>query len=266
MFDFVTKKSLGVNILAGIALSVILFGVFLFSLGWLTDHGKAAAVPSLTGKSLEEVKRILDSADFEWEIQDSIYVDSIPPMQVVKQFPDADEVVKANRTIFLIVRSVEPPLVEMPNLIGYSFRNAEVVLRTMDLNVGDTLFRPDFARNAVLEQRLNGQVISPGTKIKKGSLITLVLGDGIGDHPVPVPMLVGLNYQAAKALLDSAGIGFGAIVLDPTVQDTLSAWIYRQSPTPVDEDSQPVSIRPGQLIDIWLQGSRPKIDTLRNPN
>ena len=169
MFDFITKKSLGANILAGIVLSIVLFGVFLFSLGWLTDHGKAANVPSLTGKSLEEVKRILDSADFEWEIQDSIYVDSIPPLQVVKQFPDADEVVKANRTIFLLVRSVEPPLVEMPNLIGYSFRNAEVVLRTMDLKVGDTLFRPDFARNAVLEQRFSGQVVAPGTKIKKGS-------------------------------------------------------------------------------------------------
>lgn len=262
MFDFITKKSLGANILAGIVLSIVLFGVFLFSLGWLTDHGKAANVPSLTGKSLEEVKRILDSADFEWEVQDSIYVDSIPPLQVVKQFPDADEVVKANRTIFLIVRSVEPPLVEMPNLIGYSFRNAEVVLRTMDLKVGDTLFRPDFARNAVLEQRFSGQVVAPGTKIKKGSAITLVLGDGIGDNPIPVPFLIGLNYQTAKSLLDSAGINVGAIVLDPTVQDTASAFIYKQSPSTADEDGLPVSIRPGQLIDIWLQGTRPKIDSL----
>ena len=112
---------------------------------------------------------MLDSTGFEWEVQDSVYVDSISPLQIVKQFPDADEVVKANRTIFLIVRSVEPPLVEMPNLIGYSFRNAVVVLKTMDLKVGDTLFRPDFARNAVLEQRMNGQLITPGTKIKKGS-------------------------------------------------------------------------------------------------
>lgn len=263
MFDFITKKSFGVNVLTGIVLSLLLFGFFLFSLSWLTDHGKAATVPSLTGKSLEEVKRVLDSADFEWEIQDSIYVDSIPPLQVVKQFPDADEVVKANRTIFLIVRSVEPPLVEMPNLIGYSFRNAEVVLRTMDLKVGDTLFRPDFARNAVLEQRLNGQVVNPGTKIKKGSAITLVLGDGIGDRPIPVPQLIGLDYQAAKTFLDSVGINVGAIVLDPSVQDTASAFIYRQSPTPTDEDGLPVSIRPGQLIDIWLQGARPKIDTLR---
>ena len=103
---------------------------------------------------------------------------------------------------------------------------------------------------------------APGTKIKKGSSITLVLGDGIGYKPIPVPFLIGLNYQAAKLLLDSAGINFGAIVLDPTVQDTASAFIYKQSPTTSDEDGLPVSIRPGQLIDIWLQGTRPKIDSL----
>lgn len=263
MFEFITKKSLGVNLIAGIVVAILLFGLFLLSLGWLTDHGKAASVPALTGKSLEEVKRILDSTGFEWEVQDSIYVDSISPLQVVKQFPDADEVVKANRTIFLIIRSVEPPLVEMPNLIGYSFRNAEVVLKTMDLKVGDTLFRPDFARNAVLEQRMNGQLITAGTKIKKGSSITLVLGDGVGDQPIPVPGLVGMNYLDAKALLDSNGLSFGAIVLESGVQDTATAWIYKQSPERLSEDNVVQTIRPGQLIDIWLQAVRPRVDTLR---
>jgi beta-lactam-binding protein with PASTA domain len=263
MFDFITKKPLWVNLIASVVVAILLFGLFLLSLGWLTDHGKAATVPSLTGKSLEEVKRVLDSTEFEWEVQDSVYVDSIPPLQIVKQFPDADEVVKANRTIFLIVRSVEPPLVEMPNLIGYSFRNAVVVLKTMDLKVGDTLFRPDFARNAVLEQRMNGQLITPGTKIKKGSSITLVLGDGIGDQPIPVPALVGLNYLEAKVLLDSAGLSFGAIVLESGVQDTASAWIYKQSPETLDEDKAVQTIRPGQLIDIWLQAVRPRLDSIR---
>jgi len=263
MFDFITKKPLWVNLIASVVVAILLFGLFLLSLGWLTDHGKAATVPSLTGKSLEEVKRVLDSTGFEWEVQDSVYVDSISPLQIVKQFPDADEVVKANRTIFLIVRSVEPPLVEMPNLIGYSFRNAAVVLKTMDLKVGDTLFRPDFARNAVLEQRMNGQLITPGTKIKKGSSITLVLGDGIGDQPIPVPALVGLNYLEAKVLLDSAGLSFGAIVLESGVQDTASAWIYKQSPETLDEDKAVQTIRPGQLIDIWLQAVRPRVDSIR---
>ena len=263
MFSFITKKPLWVNLLAGMVLGLLLFGAFLFSLGWLTDHGKSSTVPSLAGKSLDEAKIILEKAGFDWEVQDSVYVDTVPPLQVVKQIPDADEVVKSNRTILLIIRSVEPPLVEMPNLIGYSFRNAEVVLGTMDLKVGDTLFRPDFARNAVLEQRYNGSVITAGTKIRKGSSITLVLGDGLGDQPIEVPALVGLSYEEAKALLDSSGLSFGAIVLDPAVRDTLSGFVYRQSPSNLDEDNMPATIRPGQLIDIWLQSQRPLRDTLQ---
>lgn len=263
MFSFITKKSLWVNVFAGLIVGLLIFGAFLFSLGWLTDHGKAATVPSLAGKSLDSAKIILEKAGFDWEVQDSVYVDSLPPLQVVKQIPDADEVVKSNRTILLIIRSVAPPLVEMPNLIGYSFRNAEVVLRTMDLKVGDTLFRPDFARNAVLEQRYNGAVIAAGTKVRKGSLITLVLGDGVGDHPIEVPALFGLSYAEAKALLDSSGVGFGAIVLDPGVKDTLAGFIYRQSPERLNADQLPASIRPGQLIDIWLQAQRPVPDTLQ---
>ena len=133
----------------------------------------------------------------------------------------------------------------------------------MDLKVGDTLFRPDFARNAVLEQRMNGQLIAAGTKIKKGSSITLVLGDGVGDQPIPVPGLVGMNYLDAKALLDSNGLSFGAIVLESGVQDTATAWIYKQSPERLSEDNVVQTIRPGQLIDIWLQAVRPRVDTLR---
>lgn len=264
MFEFITKRSLWFNVAVGMILSLLLFGLFLLSLGWLTDHGRSATVPSITGMSVEEAAKILEKAGFSYEVQDSVYVDTMPPLQVVKQIPDADEVVKTNRTILLIIRSVEPPLVEMPNLIGYSFRNAEVVLRTMDLKVGDTLFRPDFARNAVLEQRFNGVSVSAGTKIRKGSSITLVLGDGIGGQPIEVPGLIGLTYLNAKALIDSSGLGFGAIVLDAGLKDTLSGWIYRQSPTRFDEEKLPVKIRPGQLIDIWLSSERPLMDTLNN--
>lgn len=264
MFDFITKRSLGFNMVVGLLLALLLFGLFLFSLGWVTGHGNASTVPNLTGKSFDEAKQLLEKAGFEYEIQDSIYVDTIPPLQIIKQIPDADEVVKSNRTILLIVRSVDPPLVEMPNLIGYSFRNAEVVLGTMDLNVGDTLFRPDFARNAVLEQRYNGSAIAAGTRIRKGSLITLVLGDGIGDQPIGVPGLIGLSFASAKAIVDSNRLGFGAIVLDAGLRDTLSGYIYRQSPARLDEEGMPVKIRPGQLIDIWIGADRPALDTINN--
>jgi hypothetical protein len=52
--------------------------------------------------------------------------------------------------------------------------------------------------------------------------------------------------------------------LDAGLRDTLSGWIYRQSPARLDEDGLPVKIRPGQLIDVWIGSDRPVLDTLNN--
>jgi eukaryotic-like serine/threonine-protein kinase len=175
MVKFITHRPLWLNILAGLILAVGLFAIFLFSLKWITGHGKSATVPSVTGKKFADAESMLDKAGFSLEIQDSVYVDSLPPMSVVRQFPEADEVVKRNRTVYLVVNRSQPPVMEMPNLVGYSFRNAEMVLKNMDLRIGDTTFKPDFAKNAVLEQLYKGQKIAPGARISKGSIISLVL-------------------------------------------------------------------------------------------
>lgn len=262
MFKAITNRPLWVNILAGLLLAAGIFALFLASLNWLTGHGQSATVPSVTGKSYEEARSLLRKAGFDVEIQDSVYVDSVPANRVLKQIPEADEVVKSNRTIFLVIRRVVPPEVEMPNLTGYSFRNAEMVLKSMDLRVGDTTFKPDFARNAVLEQWYNGSQIKPGAKIRKGSVISLVLGDGIGNQEFPVPVITGMTYCEARATLESMGLIIGSVVAAGDVQDTCNAYIYRQVPEKFDEEKRLLRIRSGQTIDVWLQVDRPVKDTL----
>ena len=263
MFKFITHRPLWLNLIVGIMLAVGLFALFLLSLNWLTGHGKSATVPSVNGKSYEEAKAILKKAGFDVDIQDSIYVDSIPPLKVIKQIPEADEIVKSNRTVYLIIRRAVPPLVEMPNLIGYSFRNAEMVLKSMDLKVGDTTFKPDFAKHAILEQWYNGAIIAPGTKIRKGSAISLVMGDGVGKMEFAVPVITGMMFSEAKSLLESAGVGIGAIVIEENVSDTMSAWIFKQSPERFDEEKRIQRIRSGQLIDVWLQADKPVADSAK---
>ena len=260
MLKAITGRPLWVNVLVGIVLAIALFALFLLSLNWITGHGKSASVPSVTGKTYDEAKQILKKAGFDVEIQDSIYVDTVPALHVIKQIPEADEVVKSNRTVFLVIRRAVPPEVEMPNLSGYSFRNAEMVLKSMDLRVGDTTFKPDFARNAVLEQLYNGAVIKPGTKIRKGSVISLVLGDGIGNQEFAVPIITGMTFCDARAELESMGLSIGAILLDG-VTDTCNAFIYKQVPGRFDEEKHMLRIRSGQTIDVWLQTERPVADT-----
>lgn len=261
MFKFITNRPLWLNIIIGVVLAIGIFSLFLLSLNWITGHGKSATVPSVTGKSYEEARNILKKAGFDVDIQDSIYVDTVKSLQVIKQIPEADEVVKSNRTVYLLISRAVPPMVEMPNLVGYSYRNAEMVLKNMDLKIGDTTFKPDFAKNAILEQLYNGSIIAPGTQIRKGSVISLVLGDGVGKKEFSVPVITGMLFGDAKRVLEANGIVIGAVVADANVTDTLGAWIYRQNPERLDEEKRIQKIRSGQTIDVWLQVDKPAVDS-----
>ncbi|MGZ5221445.1 MAG: PASTA domain-containing protein [Chitinophagaceae bacterium] len=264
MFKFIAHRPLWINILVGIAIAVILFFIFIFSLNWFTHHDQFKTVPQVTGKSFEDAKELLEKAGFEVELQDSIYADTAKASQVLKQVPEPDEQVKVNRTVYLTINRSVPPMVEMPNLVGYSYRSAEMALKNSNLRVGDTSFKKDFAKNAVLEQRYNGDVISPGTKVRMGSTIALVLGDGVGDRQFVVPSLVGMTYGQAKSLLQAHGLGFGSIIA-PSIEDTANAYIYQQRPERFDDEKRFRYIRSGQLMDIWLQTEKPVIDTVATP-
>ena len=251
MFRFLTSKPLWVNILAGVILLILLLLLFLGSLDIITHHGKTMKIPSVLGQSIDQARKTLESQGFEVQIQDSVYNDTVPPLQVLKQFPEPDNLVKVNRTLYLTINMAVAPEIEMPNLLSMTFRNAEMVLQRYGLKIGDTVFKPDFARNSVLDQIYNGTSIKPGTKIRQGSSITLVLGNGVGMEFV-VPDLFGLTYREARSALSEGGLIIGSVVSDADVQDTANAFVYRQYPGRLDYEGKPNHIRQGQIIDIWL--------------
>lgn len=255
MFRFLTSKPLWINILAGLVLLVVLLLLFLGSLDIITHHGKTMKIPAVVGQSVAQAKKTLESEGFEIQIQDSIYNDTIPPLQVMKQFPEADNLVKVNRMVYLTINRAVAPEIDMPNLLSMTFRNAEMVLRRYGLKLGDTVFRPDFARNSVLDQEYKGESIKPGTKIQQGSPITLVLGNGVGMEFV-VPDLFGLSYREARAALSESGLIVGSVVPDHDVTDTSNAFVYRQNPDRVDYEKKINHIRQGQIIDIWLSAQK----------
>ncbi|MFT4092513.1 MAG: PASTA domain-containing protein [Niabella sp.] len=261
MFKFITSKPLWINILAGVVLAVLIFIGMISSLGWFTNHDDAKTVPAVTGKTLAQAQKILSDAGFSVEIQDSLYYDSLPPFQVIRQVPDELEVVKSSRTVYLTYNRSQPPLIEMPNVVGYSFRNALMVLENAGLKLGDTTFRPDFAKNSVLEQLYNGVTIQPGAKISMGSKIGLVIGSELSTTAYAIPNLVGLTAAQARALLESKGIMLASIIPDAGVTDTSNAYVYRQSPERFDDEGHVISIRAGQVMDIWVSVTPPATDS-----
>ena len=134
----------------------------------------------------------------------------------------------------------------------------------MGLTVGDTTFKPDFAKNSILEQRFNGSEITPGTQVRMGSSISLILGDGVGNIELVVPSLIGMTYRDAERLIKANGLNFGAVVLDPGIEDTMGAFIYKQNPERFRDDGVKQKIRPGQLMYVWLSVDQPVSDSTRN--
>jgi beta-lactam-binding protein with PASTA domain len=265
MFKFITDKPLWVNILTGIGLLVVLILLFFGSLQWVTGFGKSERVPSIVGQNAVAAQKILEEKGFQVALQDSVYVDSIPKLAVVKQSPEADAIVKKGRTVYLTINRMVPPQVEMPNLIGFSIRSAEMYLQSLGLKLGYVNYKPDIARNAVLEQLYADQNIKPGTKITLGSTIDLILGSGITGAEMEVPNLVGLTLNEAKSWLSSISLNLGSVISVGPITDSGAAYIVRQSPELFTEavPGQRVNnkIRSGQLLDVYISAVAPPKDT-----
>lgn len=255
MFKFITQKPLWINILFVVVLATLLVLIFFGSLDTITKHGQYEKVPSVIGKNVNEAIKILEAKGFEVEVLDSIYIDSFPRLSVTRQSPESDATVKINRTIYLTINRAQPPLVDMPNLVGFSLRNAQMYLENLGLKLGDTTFRPDIAKNAVLEQWYNGKNITAGTKIFMGSKISFVLGNGLGEEEMQVPDLLGKTFSVAKQMTLDQNLNLTA-VFDADVKDSANAFVYRQrpekyGPSPDGEKHYNI-IKPGQNIDVYL--------------
>lgn len=265
MIKNITRRPLWFNILVGIGIIVLFFLIFMFSLKWITRHGESKTVPAVTGKFIDDVQQQLSDGGFELVIQDSVYYDSIKPGTVIKQFPEADQVVKVNRTVYVMINRFVPPDVNIPNIIGAQLRSAEMSLNSLGLKLGDTTSKRDFAKGTVLEMLVNGQPVKPGDKVKVGTRIDMVISGGIpNEDAMSVPNLFGMPYDEARIYLESLGLTLGSVVPDPGVTDNASAFVYRQHPEPKTPDGVQVYIRPGQMVDIFLSAQKPVRDTTQN--
>jgi len=228
--DKLLKKPLWVNILAGIGAILVLLILFFFSLGWITGNGKTEKVPNVLGLDITAAEKNIKALGFDLVVQDSIYVDTLARNSVLRQTPEADEVVKKGRTIFLTINRVIAPQVDMPNLIGFSLKSAQTYLKVLGLRIGTINLVADRNKNVIVEQLVGNTPIAPGTKIVSGTLINFTVGDGGASIGMEVPDLIGLTVDMAKMKLASMGLLVGNIISNGAIQDTATAFVIQQNP------------------------------------
>lgn len=259
------RGSLLFNLLIILVVCTGLYLLFFSSLGFITKHGSEVQVPKVTGNNFEAAKARLTSLGFEVNV-DSAYDPTKKPFIVLAQQPEVGAIVKSGRTLFLTINKAEPPMTPMPNLVNLSFRSAEMILKSNKLILGDTTFRPDIAKGAVLEQLFNGKNIAANTMIPQGSRISLVIGDGLGNTEFNIPDVIGMSSAEGLTMLSGNGLQY-ILHYESDVTDSASAIIYNQMPSPLNELSTPNRIREGDIVDVFIKQnpSQEEMDSNRNP-
>lgn len=179
LFKFIFSKTFLIQLgLAVLALIIIAF----LALQWLdfsTNQDQRIEVPDLSSLSLNVVEDRLDELDLRFEILDSAnFNPDYPRYSVIDQVPLPGKHVKENRKIYLTLNPSGFRKVEVPDLIRRTRRQVEPTLRSLGFEIGDVTFKPDIAKDAVLELRHKGKLVQPGDELMKTSVIDLVLGDG----------------------------------------------------------------------------------------
>lgn len=263
LIDDILKKPLWMNMLIGFGVAICLFIIFFFSLGWITGNGETEKVPAVTGLDVAAAEKNLTALGFDVELQDSIYVDTLARNAVLRQTPEADEVVKKGRTVYLTINRVIAPQVDMPNLVGFSIKSAETYLKVLGLRLGSIQMVPDQNKNVVIDQLINGKPIAPGSKIPSGTLIHFLVGDGGASGGMLMPDLVGLTYEQAKAQLISLGLNLGMVTVNGSIGDSASAFVFDQNPTAygsqIDSLGMPIQnmVSKGATINLVLDKVAP---------
>lgn len=248
------------NLLAAGCIAVVLIVGAMIFLNVVTKHNQELLVPDLTNVSVAEAESIATAEGMRIDVVDSVFVKRMKKGAVYRQNPIAGSKVKKGRRIALTINAINAKKISMPNLIGYSMRQAMAEIQSRGLVLGKLIYVDDMATNNVLKQLWNGEEIEPGTQIESESVIDLEVGLHSSDNHTFVPDVLGLKNMNAVDAIHSSSLNVSLIRFDATVKDyddSLAAVVYRQTP----EASDSIHVNKGENVVLFMT-----IDENKVPN
>jgi serine/threonine-protein kinase len=236
------KTSTGRKILYAIlifaAVAAAATGIYLLAV----QAGEAVEVPDVVGMEQQQAEDALRAAGFKVEIEAEEYSETIPQGSVVRQNPEAGEMLKEEGTVRLVI-SRGSGMVQVPDLLGQTASYADSKLAELELK-GDR--QPDQYSDTAASGTIISQNPEPGAEAQKGSSVQYVVSKGpepLSD--VTVPSLEGMTQSEAQSTLNAAGLILGSVGED--YSDTIAAGrVISQSP------ASGQTIPEGSTVDIVI--------------
>ena len=177
-FKKLTAPMVWGNLLAMLVVVVLLcFGVKWW-LSSYTHHSEGIEVPNLYGIPQPKAFGKLDSLGLLLVVNDSSYIEGMPAGTIISQSPNAGQMVKSGRVIYVTINSLSIPCERIPDLIdNCSYREAEARLKSL----GFVLLTPkliDGEKDWVYGIQYRGRNVVAGDDVPRKSELTLVIGNG----------------------------------------------------------------------------------------
>jgi len=130
------------------------------------------------------------------------------------------------------------PSIEMPNIVGERFEKAKAILADKGLSV----LTSEKQTGEKPPGTVVGQKPEPGTKLKKGDRVDLVLAV---KSVIKMPNVVGKRIEEAKAALREAGLAVPE-VKDTKTNEKSPGIVLKQTPTPG------IEVEPGERVALII--------------
>lgn len=177
---------------------VLLIVLALFFLDLWTHHGSTTVVPDVLGYDVPAASEMLEDADLEYVIADSVYTRDKRPGSIVDVIPQPGSIVKAGREVYLTIVAYSPePIIIDILLIDTSAKQAEAYLRAKGLKVEKRYVPSEFA-DIVVAAKCNGRNLTVGSKVTAADTIILEVGkieEPKNEIVDPLDILIGASID-----------------------------------------------------------------------
>ena len=192
-----------------VALSLLVLGIIFDNIimPWYTKQGDKATVPNVVGLKKDIAMQRLQDAGYEPIQYEVRFDDSVREGLIIRQTPEANEVTKPGRKVYLII-SGGKEIATVPDLRGKSLRDAKMILLKSNMSVGNVSYEyTDSASNGTVYRQQPG----PGQKTTASTQVSLVISQGPMIGRVAVPNLTGVTLAEAITKLKESKLELGQV-------------------------------------------------------
>ncbi len=190
------------------SLFILILGILILNkliMPLVVGSKRVVKVPNVTYLNRDEAQKLLKKQGLRLVEASQEFDDLVPEDFILQQEPSPGTEVKKGRGIKVTV-SKGSEKVLVPELRGFSIRQAEIILHRSHLMVGNINWKTS---NQIPPEVIIKSDPPAKTPVLRESLVDLIVSSGLESETVIVPSFLGKNLEEAKVLAQTSGLVVG---------------------------------------------------------